>query len=148
MASSRLFPLQRPLSLAQQQLAMSSLWPRFKCHISRGRLICRGPVQPTPLNSQYDIRVEHHLGRSPRVIVERPELERRSASPEKPIPHTYDEARPCLCFPGEWTPQDLVARTVVVWAHLWLFHYEIWHATGEWCGGGLHPKAGAREYAA
>jgi len=23
---------------------------------------------------------------------------------------------------------------------LWLFYYEIWLATGEWCGGGVHPE--------
>src|SRR5438034_3968094 len=26
-------------------------------------------------------------------------------------------------------------------ACLWLYYYEVWHTTGEWLGGGLHPSA-------
>ena len=33
------------------------------------------------------------------------------------------------------------AETIVPWACLWLYYYEVWHATGEWLGGGLHPSA-------
>jgi len=32
-------------------------------------------------------------------------------------------------------------ETIVPWACLWLYYYEVWHTTGEWLGGGLHPSA-------
>ena len=32
-------------------------------------------------------------------------------------------------------------ETIVPWASLWLYYYEVWHATGEWLGGGEHPIA-------
>ncbi len=36
-----------------------------------------------------------------------------------------------------------LADTILPWASLWLFYYEVWLATGEWVGGGEHP--GERE---
>jgi len=35
-----------------------------------------------------------------------------------------------------------VATTIVPWTSLWLRHYEVWHVTGEWWGGGEHPEIG------
>jgi len=32
-----------------------------------------------------------------------------------------------------------LADTILPWASLWFFYYEIWLATGEWVGGGEHP---------
>ena len=32
-----------------------------------------------------------------------------------------------------------IAETIIPWASEWLLHYEIWLATGEWQGGGIHP---------
>jgi hypothetical protein len=34
----------------------------------------------------------------------------------------------------------LVALTIIPWAAQWLVCYEIWHATGQWVGGGAHPE--------
>ena len=28
----------------------------------------------------------------------------------------------------------LIADTIVPWVSMWLMHYEIWFATGVWCG--------------
>ena len=36
------------------------------------------------------------------------------------------------------------ADTLVPWTIEWLFHYEIWLATGTWCGGGEHPVVGKK----
>lgn len=33
----------------------------------------------------------------------------------------------------------LIADTYIPWAIEWLYYYEIWLVTGEWCGGGIHP---------
>ena len=32
-----------------------------------------------------------------------------------------------------------LATTIVPWCSEWLFYYELWLATGEWLGGGVHP---------
>ena len=34
---------------------------------------------------------------------------------------------------------DVISETIMPWLALWLFHYEAWHATGEWLGGGQEP---------
>jgi hypothetical protein len=38
---------------------------------------------------------------------------------------------------GEWTSKKCIAQTIIPWAIEWLFHYELWHLTGEWSGGGV-----------
>lgn len=30
--------------------------------------------------------------------------------------------------------------TIIPWTSEWLFNYEVWLATGEWRGGGMHPR--------
>jgi hypothetical protein len=37
-----------------------------------------------------------------------------------------------------------VADTTVPWTALWLYHYEVWHATGEWLGGGIDHHRGRK----
>ncbi|MDY0295864.1 MAG: hypothetical protein RB296_00975 [Acidobacteriota bacterium] len=32
----------------------------------------------------------------------------------------------------------IIAKTIVPWASEWLIFYELWLATGEWLGGGIH----------
>jgi hypothetical protein len=34
-----------------------------------------------------------------------------------------------------------IHESIVPWTSLWLYYYEIWHATGEWLGGGHDPAA-------
>ena len=73
-----------------------------------------------------------------RVIA--PELTRRSAAPDDPIPHRYRDGDLCLYDPGieaprsEWDQTMPIADTLVPWAAEWLFFYELWHATGVWHG--------------
>jgi hypothetical protein len=55
----------------------------------------------------------------------------------------YDDERLCLFLPcsGEWDSTKYLAETVLPWTCEWLFHYEVWLATGGmWCGGGSHPS--------
>ena len=33
----------------------------------------------------------------------------------------------------------VLAHTIVPWIAEWLSYYELWHATGEWLGGGTEP---------
>lgn len=118
---------------------MQKRFPEFSHDWTRGRVIWRGVIRPTPMSDQYHVRVRYRLGKSPRIWVVEPRLEKRPGS--KRIPHTYARDRLCLYLPRaqEWTPSMPIADTIIPWTHLWLFHYEIWWATGEWHGGGVHP---------
>jgi hypothetical protein len=118
---------------------MRIVWHGFRCEIRGGLLVCRGPVQPTPLHDVYRVRLEYRIGESPKVWVESPKLLRRT--PEERIPHTYEEDRPCLYFPPvqEWRSDKRLAQTIMPWLLLWLVFYEGWRVTGEWEGGGIHP---------
>ena len=31
-----------------------------------------------------------------------------------------------------------IAKTILPWTSEWLVHYQLWLATGEWHGGGIH----------
>ncbi len=74
------------------------------------------------------------------VHVLQPQLEQRGDG--DPIPHRYPDDSLCLYFPkhSEWTPGMAIADSVVPWASLWLYYYELWHSTGEWLGGGAQHR--------
>ena len=104
-------------------------------------MVWNGQLQPTPASDRYSTRIIYsRRRRSPKVIVISPKLTRRNF---EPIPHRYGDGSLCLWQPayGEWNPAYWIAETVLGWASLWLFFYELWHATGEWLGGGEHPVA-------
>ncbi len=92
------------------------------------------------MSQEYQVKIHYELGAPPKVWVLSPPLERRPDG--EPIPHVYEGPRPCLYLPGsgEWRPDRYIADTIVPWTSLWLYYYEVWHATGEWLGGGVHPK--------
>jgi hypothetical protein len=77
-------------------------------------------------------------GKRPCVYVVEPDV----CAADKPRPpHLHADDCLCLYFPDgkEWNVSMMLADTIVPWASEWLFHHEIWVATGEWCGGGYHP---------
>lgn len=132
-------PGPRGLTLPQQIGAMSGAWPGFDCRIERNTLVVQGVARPAPICHEYQVRIRYSLGRAPSSHVDDPHL--RPRDPGGKIPHVYGKDRPCLYLPKarEWNPSRAIADTIVPWLHTWLFHYEIWHATGEWLGGGKHP---------
>jgi hypothetical protein len=85
--------------------------------------------------------LRYRLGHQPTVRVLDPILRPREGSGA--LPHVYARGDLCLSAPGEWNSSMAVGRTIVPWASEWLLHYEIWHATGDWAGGGRHPPAAA-----
>jgi len=92
------------------------------------------------MSQEYRIRVVYKLDNPPpRLWVLSPALVSRSES--EPIPHVYSGPRPCLFLPlsDEWASDRFIADTFVPWTSLWLYYYEVWHVTGEWVGGGVHP---------
>lgn len=120
---------------------MTEACPQFRHSWNRDVVTWRGPMRPTPLSTEYVVRITYKLGSAPSVDVLDPKLMPRA--PGEKIPHTYTENRLCLYLPraNDWTARDLIADTIVPWTSFWLFFYETWHATGEWLGGGEHPKA-------
>jgi hypothetical protein len=103
----------------------------------RGEARWVGTVRPTDASRTYALEIVYRLGRRPRVFVTAPTLERL---PEADVPHRHADDSLCLHLPDEWDSTMSIADTIVPWAALWLYHYELWHATGEWQGGGAHPR--------
>jgi hypothetical protein len=127
------------LTVAQQDLLLRRWWPDFATEWTCGRAAWSGRLQPLPLCAIYRVRIEYELGQQPAVFVVDPPLTKRGADP---VPHLYSSGALCLFHPkrAEWRPHMPIATTVVPWASLWLLHYENWHASGIWEGGGEHPN--------
>ena len=140
---SRFFT-QRALSVGQQDFRFRALHPQFRSRLSRSSIIWIGHVTPSELSRTYLLKVEYKLERDPRVSVLEPLLKRRSDRSR--IPHTYPGDYLCLYRPKyrEWNPNLFIAETIIPWASVWLYFYEVWHATGEWLGGGEHPPVKKR----
>jgi hypothetical protein len=133
----------RRLNIREQSARIQLFHPGFTCRVRGNRLVCHGQIQPTALTACYRVRLEYEEGGDdPKVWVEEPKLRRRNS--DEPIPHTYEDDRPCLHRPRkrEWTPDKLIATTILPWLSMWLLYYEIWLATGAWHGGGEHPDLG------
>lgn len=123
--------------LTQQVHRINLRYPGvFSYNLRKDKLECTGEVQPSLLSEKYKIRVIYSLQSMPHVYVLLPTLRNREL---ESIPHIYPDGHLCLFLPGEWTKQAYLADTVIPWAILWLYYYEMWHATGEWLGGGSHP---------
>lgn len=126
------------LSLREQAKRIHAAWPSLDVQGGTDALVVRGDIQPTPLTDTYAVRIEYKIGRLPKAYVESPKLTPRDGA--QSIPHVYrdPDLRPCLFYPDgtQWASHRSLARTVIPWLALWLYYYELWHATGEWCGGG------------
>jgi hypothetical protein len=132
---------QKAINLAFQQLALRRQFPNGRCWINRSELTWVGTLTPCQLTLSYVVRLRYKLNGSPRVDILDPGLQRRDG---QKAPHLYEGDLLCLYLPrtGEWDRSMLLGNTIIPWASEWLLHYEIWLATGEWCGGGMHPKKG------
>lgn len=96
-------------------------------------------MRPTTLSCEYVVRIVYNLGTRPAVHIIEPKLQSRDG---KPPPHLYPGEELCL-YRGqylEWTPQHIVSETIIPWISEWLECYECWLVTGDWPGGGEHPK--------
>lgn len=133
----------RAVPLYVQRAHLMRAFPDARCDVTRrGFLQWTGPLRPTPLSREYIVRLRYELGRSPKVWVSDPPLERFDGElPE----HLYSDKYLCLFLPRsrEWDKSMSLAATIVPWASEWLLHYELWLATGVWSGGGVHPGDGS-----
>lgn len=96
-----------------------------------------GQLQPTAVSLPYEVLLNYQLHYDPIVYIVSPALERFEG---RDIPHVYDHNTLCLFINDQWTPAKVIADTLIPWACEWLCFYEIWLATGEWEGAGMHPN--------
>jgi hypothetical protein len=128
-------------------IRLKDVFPKAECYVARSVLHWNGSITPTSLSDSYRIRVEYRLGKAPKTRVVEPELcSRDGRMPE----HLYGDGSLCLYHPdyGEWNRGMLLVGTILPWASEWLLYYEVWLATGEWRGGGVHPPRKRKMYVA
>ena len=121
------------LSVAQQAFAIRSRWPGRPPALGRRGLVWTGQLQPSAVSPTYTVKVTYQLGGAPAVHVLDPPLD---PGHRERLPHVYCGDRLCLYTPGEWNSSMAIATTIVPWIAEWLYHYELWKATGQWSGGG------------
>jgi hypothetical protein len=133
------FPRQRTFGVREQAARLRLSFPAFRTRVDGAWLISVGHVQPSALSARYKVEVRYRVGKRPQVRVLEPGLVCREDA--KRIPHMYGQECLCLYFPpaNEWTGEMSLGHMVIPWISLWLFYYELWHATGEWLGGGHEP---------
>lgn len=136
----RKFRSPAPVPLAPQAARINALsnWTAS----SDGRaLVARGSVRPTALSALYVVRITYRMRHRPAVRVLDPPLRDRNG--QRP-PHLYPHDELCLYHPRyrEWTEADALTDTIIPWISEWIECYEVWLVTGEWLGGGEHPKKG------
>lgn len=121
----------------QQYAAFRKKFPEWEVVLKQHGFEAKGYLKPSPLGEIYYVRIAYYQDQAPKVTVISPQLRPREKSGK--IIHTYADGSLCLYYPKakEWTPVLLIADTLVEWASLWLYHYEVWHALGEWLGGGI-----------
>ena len=127
------------ISLAIQSFNLRKAFPESMCHIKHNCFTWEADLTPSPLSEIYTVRMNYKLKKGPDIFVLKPKL----MVPEgKRLPHTYSGKRLCLYYPGagEWRGDMVLSKTIVAWISEWLLNYEIWLATGKWCGGGIHPR--------
>lgn len=132
----------KPISLVQQRIALMKSFPEAECSVKKDTLHWRGILSPTLLSKEYPVEVIYRLKKSPRIFVQDDTIETLDTNT---IPHKFyidkesNKIAVCLFTDGEFTSHKWINKTIIPWTIEWLFHYEIWQATGNWCGGGKHP---------
>lgn len=127
------------VSLALQAHHLRQVFPTGTLRIKRSHLSWTGRLRPTAFSDDYGISLTYSLNDKPRVTV--PDRTRQWRGNRRP-PHLYPDDSLCLYYPAarEWRRDMFLSNTVLPWTAEWLFHYEVWMATGTWTGGGIHPR--------
>ena len=132
------------IPLFTQAIKLKQAFPESSIRqLRRQVLVWEGQLQPSALSDTYQIRIRYRLGRRPLVTVYGDNLQRID---DPALPHHFHvdpkrkQIEMCLHLPGEFNDRMLLVKTILPWASEWLLHYEIWLATGEWYGGGVHPE--------
>lgn len=117
-----------------QAAKLKTAFPNSAIRLERNIGLCWvGQIQPTPLSATYTVKINYRLDVRPEVTIVDPVLISRNGSR---LPHVFKGKHPCLFRYKyrEWNARMSIADTILPWASMWLMHYEIWLATGVWCG--------------
>lgn len=117
------------LTIGQQLWAMRAHFPNFDYQRTGNKPTWNGTLQPFPTSPPYGVRITYSMPTAPSVSIVFPEL-------RADAPHLYPDGSLCLYYPLDfsWTPDKLIACTIVPWTALWLAFYELWLETGQWHG--------------
>ena len=139
------FRAKKKITLAEQMFALRQSYPEAECFIAgHKKLIWKGNLRPSAISNTYPVALEYSIGWKPKVFVSGDGVKKID---DPDFPHVFhrdiekNEIQLCLCYGDDFTSEMLIAETYIPWAIEWLYYYEIWLVTGEWCGGGLHPVA-------
>jgi hypothetical protein len=131
------------LTLTIQQFHLKQAFPQAECSLKRNLLTWKGILQPTALSATYNVEMRCQQNDTPDVWVSGENIS--DVDSFDIIPHKYDidkrrsRVRICLYLPDDYSASWFFANTIIPWTIEWLYFYEMWLATGEWLGGGLHP---------
>ncbi len=93
------------------------------------------------MSTNYYIKVVYQREKHPNVYVIEPKPLILPEGKSK-LEHIYSTDKQHLCIyykkAKEWNETMFIADTIIPWTSEWLYHYEIWVATGIWHGGGIH----------
>ena len=109
--------------------------------IKRGQVELTLFLKPTENSIEYTVKLYAKQGsKNVKLFVVKPQI--KCYTNGKKVPHLYCDGSLCLHYPSynEWSYGDSWAATLIPWASLWLFYYEIWVETNQWLGGGIHGK--------
>jgi hypothetical protein len=129
MARSSCFHKPKGVPPVVQDFHIRRRFPSFNLRQKGAEAIWRGTLQPRECSPLYHVEVRSANGWVPKVRVLRPQL-----VPDPP--HLYQDGTLCLYWPAEWQwrRDRLIATTILPWAALWLYYYELWLDCGEWLG--------------
>ncbi len=121
------------LTYAQQIGKLRKAYPGFRLRWKKGDPLWEGSFQPRISSPSYRLQICYSSGSIPKVWVLSPALA------DNP-PHVYGDGSLCLYWPKEWRwrDQEYIADTILPWAALWLYYYELWLDTGQWLGPSSH----------
>lgn len=126
-------------TIIEQMASIKRNYINFTTIVERNSLWIKGELQPTSRSDVYTIEIIYHFRKRPIVNILKPVLVKNFKGED--IPHVYPGDKLCLYQPkyNEFKFSDFLSATIVPWTSLWLYHYEVWHVTGDWLGGGEHP---------
>lgn len=140
--ANKVYQRQKSFRLIDQMVALKISYPEASCYIRCGVLYWSGKICPSPLSQDYSVHLEYKLRKRPYVTAQGQNLKRLD-DPKFPHKFHVDKEKQivemCLYLSPDFSSHMLLADTVIPWAVEWLYYYEIWLATDEWCGGGKHP---------
>ena len=129
----------RDKTVIEQMASIKCKYIHFTTSVCRNSLFVIGELQPTARSDIYTVEIIYHFQKRPIVNILKPVLIKNFKGDD--IPHIFPGKKLCLFQPKykEFSYTDFVSDTIIPWTSLWLYHYEVWHITGEWFGGGEHP---------